>query len=173
MRLSEKEKIVSEVAETARRARGMFFTDFRGLNVQQANELRREFRKSDINYRVVKNTLIHKGLENVAGCDKVFDKLVGPTGIAFAYEDPVSPARIIQKFVDKHKKLSLKVCVLEHEVYEGSKLKELARLPTREETIAVILGTIEAPLAGVPNVINAIMRDLVSVIGEIEKKKTA
>jgi large subunit ribosomal protein L10 len=173
MRLSDKEKIVSEVAETARRARGMFFTDFRGLTVGQANELRREFRKSDIDYRVVKNTLIQKALENVAGCDKVFDKLVGPTGIAFAFEDPVSPARIIQKFVDRHKKLSLKVCVLEHEVYEGSKLKELAKLPTREETIAIIIGTIEAPLAGVPNVINAIMRDLVSVIGEIEKKKTA
>ncbi len=113
MRLSEKEKIVSKVAETARRARGMFFTDFRGLTVQQANELRREFRKSDIDYRVVKNTLIQKGLENVAGCDRVIDKLVGPTGIAFAFEDPVSPARIIQKFVDKHKKLSLKVCVLD------------------------------------------------------------
>ncbi|MCZ6775712.1 MAG: 50S ribosomal protein L10 [Ignavibacteria bacterium] len=173
MRLSEKEKIVSEVAETARRARGMFFTDFRGLTVQQANELRREFRKSDIDYRVVKNTLIHKALESVTGCDRVIDKLIGPTGIAFAFEDPVSPARIIQKFVDKHKKLSLKVCVLEHEVYEGSKLKELAKFPTREETIAVIMSTIQAPLAGVPNVINAIMRDLVCVISEIEKKKTA
>jgi large subunit ribosomal protein L10 len=173
MKLSEKEQIVSEVAETAGRARGMFFTDFRGLTVQEACELRREFRKSHVDYRVVKNTLIKKALERIAGCDKVYDKLVGPTGIAFSYDDPVSPARIIQKFVDKHKKLSLKVCVLESEVYEGSKLKELARLPTREETMAVIVGTIEAPLVGVPNVVNAIMRDLVSVIGEIEKKKTA
>ncbi len=171
MRLSEKEKIVSEVAETARRAQGMFFTDFRGLTVQQANELRREFRKSDIDYRVVKNTLIHKALERVTGCDKVNDNLVGPTGIAFAFEDPVSPARIIQKFVDKHKKLSLKVCILENEVYEGSKLKELAKLPTRKEAMGTILGSIQAPLAGVPNVVHAIMRDLVIVIGEIEKKK--
>ena len=173
MKRSEKEQIVTEVAEVVSRARGMFFTDFSGLTVEQATELRREFRKSGVEYRVVKNTLIQKALESATGYDKVYDKLAGPTGVAFAFDDPVAPAKIIQKFSEKHSKLSLKVCVLEKEVYDGSKLDELAKLPTRKEVMASILGSIQAPLAGVPTVINAIMRDLVSVVGEIEKKKAA
>lgn len=173
MKREEKEQIVAEVAETVRRAHGMFFTDFSGLTVGQATELRREFYKAGVEYRVVKNTLIQKALEQVSGYDTVFDRLAGPTGVAFAYDDPVAPAKIIQKFSDKHGKLSLKVCVLEREVYDGTKLKELASLPTRKELIAAILGSVQAPLAGVPTVVNAVLRDLVSVIGEIEKKKAA
>lgn len=173
MNRTEKEEIVAEVSELVGRARGMFFTDFSGLTVDQATELRREFRKSGIGYRVVKNTLIRKALEQATGYDKVYDGLVGPTGVAFAFDDPIAPARIIQKFAEKHNKLSLKVCVLEREVYPGSKLGELAKLPSRPEVIAAVLGSIQAPLAGVPMVVNSVLRDLVSVIGEIEKKKAA
>jgi large subunit ribosomal protein L10 len=173
MKRSEKEQIVAEVAEVAGRAHGMFFTDFSGLTVEQATELRRELRKSGIEYRVVKNTLIRKALERVTGYDKAFDRLVGPTGVAFAFDDPVVPAKIIQKFSEKHNKLSLKVCMLDKQVYDGSRLGELARLPSRKELMASILGSVNAPLAGVPNVVNAVLRDLVSVIGEIEKKKAA
>jgi large subunit ribosomal protein L10 len=173
MKRSEKEQIVAEVAEVAGRAHGMFFTDFSGLTVEQATELRRELRKSGIEYRVVKNTLIRKALEHVTGHDKTFDKLVGPTGVAFAFDDPVAPAKIIQKFSEKHNRLSLKVCMLDKQVYDGSRLGELARLPSRKEMMASILGSVNAPLAGVPNVVYAVLRDLVSVIGEIEKKKAA
>lgn len=173
MKRSEKEQIVAEVTEVVGRAQGMFFTDFGDLTVEQATELRREFRKSGVDYRVVKNTLIRKALESVTGYDKVYDKLVGPTGVAFAFDDPVVPAKIIQKFSEKHSKLSLKVCVLDKEVYDGARLGELAKLPSRKEMMASILGSIQAPLTGVPTVINAVLRDLVSVIGEIEKKKAA
>jgi large subunit ribosomal protein L10 len=173
MKRSEKEDIVAEVTKHVSRARGMFFTDFGGLTVEQATELRREFRKSGVDYKVVKNTLIQKALEGVTGYDKVYDKLVGPTGVAFAYDDPVAPAKIIKKFGEKHQKLSLKVCVLEKEVYDGSKLNELAKIPSRKEIMASVVGSIQTSLAGVPTVINAIVRDLVSVIGEIEKKKAA
>jgi large subunit ribosomal protein L10 len=173
MERKQKEQIVAEVAETLRKARGLFFTDFSGLTVEQVTELRREFFKVGIDYRVAKNTLIKKALEQISGYDKVYDHLAGPTAVAFAYDDPVAPAKIIQKFAEKHNKLSLKVCVLEQQVYDGSKLKELASLPTRKEMMASILGSIQSPLAGVPTVINAVMRDLVSVIGEIEKKKAA
>ncbi len=173
MKRSEKEEIIAEVAETVRRARGLFFTDFSGLTVEQATELRREFRKSGIEYRVVKNTLIRKALESVSGYDRVYDRLVGPTGMAFAFDDPVSPARIILRFKEKHNKLSLKVCVLEKEVFDGARLTELAKMPSRGEMMASIIGSIQAPIAGIPGVINAVLRDLVSVVGEIERKKAA
>lgn len=173
MKKEKKTEVVAEVAETVSRSTAMYFTDFSGLTVEQATELRRELRKSGIEYRVVKNTLIKKALEQVTGYDKVYDKLVGPTGIAFAFEDAVVPAKVIDKFVQKHQKLSLKAAVLEKQVYDGSKLKDLAKLPSKTEVMASILGSIQSPLAAVPTVLNAVMRDLVSVIGEIEKKKAA
>ena len=173
MKRTEKEQIVAEVTETVGRARGLFFTDFSGLTVEQATELRREFRKSGVQYRVAKNTLIRKALENVTGYDKVYDKLAGPTGVAFAFDDAVAPAKIIKKFSDKHGKLTLKVCVIEKQVYEGARLDELAKLPTRKDLMSGILGVIQLPLAGVPTVLNAVMRDLVSVIDEVGKKKAA
>ncbi|HEX7573338.1 MAG TPA: 50S ribosomal protein L10 [Bacteroidota bacterium] len=173
MKREEKEQIVAEVSETARKAHGMFFTDFSGLTVEQATELRREFHKAGVDYRVVKNTLIQKALEQVTGYDGVYDSLAGPTGVAFAYEDPVVPARIIQKFAEKHKRLSLKVCVLERQVFEGARLAELAKLPSRKEIMAAILGSVQAPLAGVPTVINAVIRDIVSLVDEIGRKIAA
>jgi large subunit ribosomal protein L10 len=173
MNRSEKEQIVAEVAEVVRKSKGMYFTDFTGLTVEQATELRREFRKSGIDYRVVKNTLVRKVLEQVGGYDKVAEKLVGPTGVVFSYADPVAPAKIMQKFIEKHEKLSLKVAVLEEQMFEGSRLKELSKIPSRSDSVAGILGCIQSPLAGVPGVVHAVIRELVSVIGEIEKKKAA
>jgi large subunit ribosomal protein L10 len=173
MERKQKEEIIAEVIDTVQKARGLFFTDFSGLTVEQVTELRREFFRAGIDYRVVKNTLIQKALEQVTGYDTVIPHLAGPTAVAFAYEDPVAPAKIIQKFSEKHSKLSLKVCVLERQVYDGGKLRDLASIPTRKELMASILGSIQSPLAGVPTVINAVMRDLASVVGEIEKKKAA
>ncbi|MDE3056762.1 MAG: 50S ribosomal protein L10 [Bacteroidota bacterium] len=173
MKKSEKEQIVAEVQEKIGRARGMFFTDFSGITVEQATELRREFRKSGIDYQVVKNTLARKALESVTGYDDVYKSLAGPTGIAFSYDDPVTPAKIIKKFSEKHEKLSCKVCVIEKQVFEGAKLDELAKLPSRTEIIAGILGSIQSPISGIVGSIGAVMRDLVSVVGQIEKKKAA
>ena len=170
---SEKEQIIADVSDRVGRANGMFFTDFVGLTVEEVTELRRDFHKSGIDYQVIKNTLIQKALEQAGGYDKVFSALVGPTAVAFAYEDAAVPAKIIHKFSQKHKKLSLKACLLEKQYYDGSKLEELAKMPSRPEVVAGILGCIQSPLAGVPMVINAVMRDLVSVISEIEKKKAA
>jgi large subunit ribosomal protein L10 len=173
MNRSDKEAIVAEVAERAARATAMYFADFTGLTVEQATELRREFRKAGVEYRVVKNTLAKKALEQVTGYDRVFEKLVGPTGIAFSYDDAVAPARIIKKFSDKFGKLKLKAAVLEKQVFDGSQLEELSKLPTRAELMAGVLGSIQAPISGIVGAIGAVARDLVNVIDAIEKKKAA
>jgi large subunit ribosomal protein L10 len=173
MKQEEKEEIVAEVTEIARRSSGLFFTDFTGLTVEQVTELRREFRKSGIQYRVAKNTLIRKALESIGGYDAVFDRLAGPTGVAFAFEDPIAPAKIIQKFSDKHNKLTLKICVIEKQVYDGSRLADLAKMPSRKEIIASLLGTFQAPVVAIPSLINSLLGDVVSVIGEVERKKAA
>ena len=173
MNRSDKEAIVAEVADKVARATAMYFADFTGLTVGEASELRREFRKAGIEYTVVKNTLAKKALEQVTGYDRVYEKLVGPTGIAFSYDDAVAPAKIIKKFSEKSGKLKLKVAVLEKQVFDGSKLDELSKLPSRGELMSGILGSIEAPISGIVGAIGALARDLVNVIDAIEKKKAA
>jgi large subunit ribosomal protein L10 len=173
MKRSEKEAIVAEVAERASRAVAMYFADFAKLTVADETVLRREFRNSGVEYTVVKNTLARKALEQLTGYDRVFDKLVGPTGIAFAYDDPSAPAKIIKKFSEKSGKFQLKAAIVEKQIYDGSKLNELASMPTRKEVVASILGSLQSPISGVVGAINAVARDLVSVIDAVEKKKAA
>lgn len=173
MKRSEKEAIVSEVNEKASRASAMYFADFTGLSVAEETELRREFRKSGVEYRVVKNTLARKALQNIEGCDQLVKQLVGPTGIAFGYEDAIVPAKIIKKFAERTGKLSLKVAVIEKKLFEGSKLDELAKLPSRKELIAGILGSLQSPVSGIAGAVHAVLRDLVSVIDQVAQQKKA
>lgn len=173
MKRSEKEQVIAEVKEKVLRASGMYFADFTGITVEQVTELRREFRKVNADYRVVKNTLARKALESATGYDGVLDKLVGHTAIAFGYDDPVAPAKVIKKFRDKHNKLQLKVCVIDKQIFDGAQLDDIAKLPSRPEIIAGIIGSVQAPASGIVGAIGAVVRDLVNVIDAIEKKKAA
>jgi len=173
MKRSEKEAIIAEVAEKASRSVAMYFADFSGITVSEETNLRREFRQNGLEYTVIKNTLIRKALEQLQGYDHVFDKLVGPTGVAFSYDDPSVPAKVIKKFSDKGGKLTLKAAIIEKQVYDGSKLDQLASMPSRKEVIASILGCVEAPVSGIVNTLNAVLRDVVLVLDAIEKKKAA
>jgi large subunit ribosomal protein L10 len=173
MKRSEKEAIISEVNKKALKATALYFADFSGMTVADETDLRREFRKSGIEYRVVKNTLARKALENVAGCDQVVSTLVGPTGIAFGYDDAIVPAKIIKKFSDKSGKLKLKAAVVERQTFVGAQLDALAKLPSRKELMASVLGSIQAPASGIVGAVNAVLRDLVSVIDQIASRKQA
>jgi large subunit ribosomal protein L10 len=173
MKRSEKEQIIAEVKKKIERAQGMYFADFLGITVSEDTELRREFRKANIDYQVVKNTLTRKALESVTGFDKVIDKLGMPTAIAFGYDDPILPAKIIKKFCEKNEKFKLKVCIIDKQVFDGSQLAQIAKLPGKKEIMASIVGSLQAPMSGIVGTLNAVMRDLVSVIDAIEKKKSA
>ena len=173
MKRSEKESIIAEVADKAARAVAIYFADFSNLTVEEETELRREFRKSGVEYNVVKNTLAKKALQQLDGYDRVFDKLVGPTGIAFSYDDPSAPAKIIKKYSEKLGKFKLKAAVIEKQIFDAAKLNELASMPSRKDMVASIIGSLQAPASGIVGAINAVARDLVYVIDAIEKKKAA
>jgi large subunit ribosomal protein L10 len=172
MKRSVKEKVVADVADKVSRAKGMYFTDFTGITVAEATELRSEFRKAGIEYRVIKNTLIKRALHQVAAYDKLDDELLGPTAIAFGYDDPVQPAKVIKKFREKTNKLNVKACVIGTEVFDSSKFDELAALPSYEESIASIMGSLTAPVSGVVGVLNEVIRQIVGLVEAIEKTKS-
>ncbi len=173
MKRSEKDAIIDEVAERTSKAQAVYFADFTGMTVADERELRREFRKAGVEYTVYKNTLVRKALERVTGYEKVYDYLVGPTGIAFCGDDISAAARIIKQYNEKTGKMKLKAAVLERQVYDGSLIADLAAIPSRKELMAAILGSIEAPMSGIVGVINAVARDLVSVIDQIAEQKKA
>ncbi|MDP3831571.1 MAG: 50S ribosomal protein L10 [Ignavibacteriaceae bacterium] len=173
MKKSEKTERIADIVELLKGSSAVYVADYSGINVENISNVRNEFRKSGVKYKVIKNTLFERAIEEVGGYDHLKKHLVGMNGFAFASEDPVAPAKIIKKFNDVSQKLPLRACYIESQYFDGSKLSEIANLPTKSEIIAGILGSIDAPASGVVGAINAVMRDLVSVIDEISKKEAA
>jgi large subunit ribosomal protein L10 len=173
MKRNEKTESISKVQEMMENASAIFLTDYSGVNVEDINDLRNQFRDEGVRYKVFKNTLAKRALDESGKYEKLADHLVGMTGFAFAGENPVAPAKIIKKYFDKNKKLSLKACYIENEFFDGSSLDTLALLPSKNDLIAGIIGSINAPASGIVGAINAVMRDLVSVIDEVSKTKAA
>lgn len=177
MNKEQKAESVQEIKEMITSSEALYLTDFSGLTVEEVNEIRKEFFKSGVKYKVVKNTLTVRALKETdkysSHIEKLTESLNGPTGIVFASENPVAPAKIIKKYFEKIQKPKLKVAILENEMYDSKSLNTLASLPSKEEVIASILGSLDAPASGIVGSINAVMRDLFSVIEEVGKKKAA
>ena len=173
MNKNEKSDIVSQVKEMIESSSALYLTDYNGISVADINELRNEFRKENVKYKVIKNTLFKRAIQESGKYEKLADHLVGMTGFAFSDENLVAPAKIIKKYFDSNKKLALKACYLEDQFFEGSQLNEIAALPSKNEIIASIMGSLESPASGIVGAINAVMRDLVSVIDQISQKEAA
>ncbi|MEJ5261747.1 MAG: 50S ribosomal protein L10 [Ignavibacterium sp.] len=170
MNKNEKSEIIAEAKELIERSTAVYVADYSGVNVADISELRNQFRKEGVTYKVFKNTLFKRALAETGKYSKLADNLEGMSGFAFAFDNPVAPAKIIKKYFDANKKFSLKACYIETEFYSGNQLDQLATLPTKADLIAGILSSINAPASGIVGSINAVFRDLVSVIDQISKK---
>lgn len=173
MNRNEKTEVISEVKEMIENSSAIYLTDYSGISVEDVNDLRNQFRNEGIRYKVYKNTLFKIALKESGKYDKLADHLIGMTSFAFASENLVSPAKIIKKYFDDDKKLLLKACYIEDEYFDGNQLKTLAALLTKDELIAGIMASLDSPASGIVGSINAVMRDLVSVIDEVAKTKAA
>lgn len=176
MTKQDKEQSVLEIKEKLNKASSIYLTDFSGLTVAESNELRDELFIAKVDFKVLKNTLVKKALEQSDGrfndqSEKLNENLKGPTGIIFAYDDPVSPAKIIKKFFDKGEKPKLKLAVVENVAYESKQLNQLAALQSKPEIISSIVGSLNAPISGIVGAINAVIRDFASIVEEVAKKK--
>jgi large subunit ribosomal protein L10 len=170
MNKKEKANVVTQVAELLEGAQGIFSVDFTGLNVARTIELRREFKKAGVSYKVAKNTLIKRALKDKGGYDHIVDLFKGQTGIAIGYDDPAAPARILKGFV-KDDMPKLNFATIEGEIFDGGQLAHLASMPTKKDLLGSIVGALNAPASGIVGAINAVMRDLSSVIEAVAKSK--
>lgn len=173
MNKTEKANVVSQIKELLDQSAAVYLVDYSTVTVDEINEIRREFRKEDITYKVFKNTLFQKAIEGNERFDGLSDLLVGMTGFAFVEENFVAPAKLIKKFNGQFKKFNFKGCVLDSTFYGSDQLETLASMPTKEEIMASIVGSVAAPAQGIVGAINGVMRDIVSCIDQISKKDAA
>jgi len=173
MNRNEKSEIISEIKELLDSSSAVYLTDYHGINVEDISSLRNQFRNEGVRYKVYKNTLVKRALDEIGKYDKIADHLIGMTGFAFTTTNPIAPAKIINKYFGDKDKLSLKACYVEGEYFDGSQLKTLAALPTKNELIASIMGSLNSPVSGIVGTINAVMRDLVSVFEQISQREAA
>jgi large subunit ribosomal protein L10 len=173
----KKSEITNEIKELLDSSSSIYLTDFTGMTVEQVDQLRNDFYKEGIKYKVVKNTLALRALKESKNFssyeEKIKDAFKGSTGIVFSGDDPVMPAKVIKKFFDKTEKPKLKVAIIEAEVYGSKQLNELASLLSKNDLIAGIVGCLNSPVSGIVGSINSLMRDLASVIEESARKKAA
>ncbi len=170
--MPQPEKIlkVEELSETLGNAKSIFMTDFSGLSVEDMTKLRRELRKVDVSFIVVKNTLAKLSAEKV-GLEKMNDFLTGPTGLAIANDDPVAPVRVIYNFAKDKKKPEIKAAVLEGQFLDQKAAEEVRNIPTREELLAKVVGGISSPLYGLVGGLNSMLSKLVYTLDAIREKK--
>jgi large subunit ribosomal protein L10 len=169
---SSKEQVVSELASKLGAAKASFLADYRGLTVEQVNQLRGKLREVGVDYRVVKNTLLKLAAKGTnSACLEEY--LVGPTAIAIAVDDPVASAKVLSEYAKQNSKFELKVGALDGKVLSLADIKALSDLPSREVLLAKLLGSINAPVSNFVGVLAAVPRSLVQVLAAIQDKKAA
>lgn|ERR1043165_8016507 len=172
MTREEKDQVIADLGKVLEGASSIYFTDYKGLTVAQATELRNNFRKEGVQYRVAKNTLISRALTEKGITGEQYDAaLTGQTALAFGFEDPAAPARVLKEFIGKNEKLQFKLAWLDGSVFDSKQLNTLASLPTKKDLMASIVGSLEAPMSGIVGVLGALQRDLVYLMDAIEKQK--
>ncbi len=150
-----KQPIVQAIADDVKDAASVVLVDYRGLTVAQDTELRKQLREAGIVYKVCKNTMMRRAFEGTdfAALD---DHLEGPSAIAISKDDATAPARILCRFAKDAKALELKAGVVEGTVYDSAALNELSKIPSREELLSKLLGSLQSPITNLARVLNQI-----------------
>lgn len=170
MPTSEKIDKVEELTAAMSNAKAIYLADFTGLDVAKVTGLRNKLREAEVGYQVVKNRLAKRAAAE-AGISGMDEHLIGPTAIAFTNEDPIAPAKILQDFADEDDTFSIKTGFMDGRVLSPGEIKALSKLPSREELLGKVLGSVQSPMYGLAGVLNGLLRNLVGVVAAIEEKQ--
>lgn len=171
MPTAEKNATVSDLSQKMSQADAIFLADFSGIDVAAVTQLRRSLRAAGVEYQVVKNRLAKLAATD-AGLDPLGAYLEGPTAMAFVQDDPVAPAKILQKFIDDGGKLVIKTGYVDGQILTPESVSQLAKLPSREELIGKLLGSIQSPLYGFSGVLNGLLRSVVLALAAVRDQKS-
>ena len=162
---------VKELSSSFEKAKAIYFTEYHGLNVEQITKLRSMFFKENIDYKVAKNTLIKIVLDNseISNPDVL---LSGSTALAIAYDEPVSPAKIIKEFRRDFDLPRVKGILFEGEYFEGNQYEKFADLPSKEELIAKFAIMLNSPMCKLLSTINAPMQNFAGMLSSLKQTKS-
>ena len=166
-----KNEKIDEIKETVAKAKVAIVSDYRGLSVAEITDLRRRLQKEDGDYTVVKNTLAKVAIKDTP-FEGLEEFLTGPSAIAFGFGDEVSPAKVILQYLKEEKKDNeIKGGVLDGKVINSDEVKAISNLPSKQELIGKIMGSLNSPAQGLTNTINGVARALVCAMEEVRKQK--
>ena len=166
----EKAGKVAELKDLLSSSKGAVLVDYCGLTVAEDTELRSKMREAGVKYMVAKNTFIRIAAKE-AGIEGLDAYLEHNTAVAFSAEDPVAPAKILNDFSKDHKALEIKAGILDGKVIAMDEVKALAELPSREELLAKLVGSMQAPISGLVNVLQGTIRNFVYTLEAVRQKK--
>jgi len=170
--LAGKKAVVEEVAQVASQAISAVVADYRGLTVNQMTQLRASARKSNVYFKVVRNTLTRRAFENTDfAC--LSDKLVGPLCIALSLDAPSDAARLLKDFAKTCDKFEIKALSVGGKLYSADQIEAVASLPTRDEALAKLMYVMRAPIEKLARTLKAPSEKLVRTIAAVKDAKTA
>ena len=170
MTREEKQKEVAHLSELFSSSKGIYLTDFTGLNVELLTSLRRKLRECSISYRVVKNTLAAEAAKQ-AGLDELIEFIEGPTALAYTDGDPVMPAKVISEFLEEGQRPRFRSASIEGQLYTAEQVATLAALPSKEKLLSEIFWGISSPICDLVTSLQSILRTLVTTLDAIAKQR--
>ncbi len=169
--LSQKKAVVAEVTESVSAAQAMVVAEYRGLTVAQLTKLRTAAREAGVFVRVVKNTLARRVIEG-SSFECLKDHFVGPVIMA-ASDDPVAVAKLVSKFAKDHDALKITAGGMNGELMNEAQIQALSKLPGREELLAMLVGTMQAPIAKFVQTLNEVPARFVRTLAAVEESRKA
>jgi len=170
LNLDQKKAVVEEVAEVASTAYSAVAAEYLGLTVEEMTELRAKARGEGVYLRVVKNTLARRAVQGT-DFECIQDGLTGPLLLAFSQEDPGSAARVIKDFSKSNDKLIVKLVSIGGQLLDASELDRLAKLPTRDQAISMLMAVMKAPFDKFARTLNEVPGKLVRTVAAVRDQK--
>ena len=172
MKREDKKKIAAAIHDSFEKSKVVILTDYKGLDVSAMNDLRRKLRAADVEYKVVKNTLIARAADGT-DAELIKEHFKGSSALALSYEDPVAPAKVLVDFAKNNKVFEIKIGVMDGKVIDANEIRALSTLPSRE----VLLGQVLSAMNGVPTslvrALNNVTVNLLNVLQAIGDQKEA
>lgn len=172
MRLDKKKEIAEELHEKFLKSKIVILTDYKGLDVASVSDLRKKLNDVNVEFKVVKNTLLVRASENT-DIQAIKDDFKGPSAVALSYDDPVAPAKVITEFAGANDKFEIKVGVMGGKRLDVNAIKALSSLPSREVLLAQVLSAMNGVPTAFVRVLNAVPQKLLYALQAIKDQKDA
>ena len=170
MNIEIKKEFVKQLKERLAKSQVVILTDYKGLNVANMTDLRAKLREAQVEYEVVKNTMLRLAAEGT-GVEAIKDHFKGPSAVALSYDDPVAPAKVLTDFARENDKLEIKIGVMDGKVLDLSAIKALSDLPSHDELLAMLLSTMNAVPTSLVTALSDVPRRMVNVLQAIKDQK--